>query len=156
MALTVSFTKNNIGVPMPDCYIKVDSLFYDSIDKVIRTNIVFYVDQTQRMNDVRDKRKAIEAQIEVKKADMVSEASKSLGDSQTLNDIQTQLNDLYNQLETVTGDSPFYSKVFEFPVTGSEPDNYVTLAYTKLKTVNFTGRDDGREIELDFTKALDV
>lgn len=156
MALKANFAKNNIGVPMPDCYIKVDSLFYDSVNKVLRANVVFYVNQAQRLNDIRDKRRAIETQLDAKRAEVMAEQSKTPPNADILQTLYSQLDTLQNQLETVTGDSPFYSKIFEFPVTGSESQNYVALTYQNLKTVNFAGRDDGKAIELDFTKAEDV
>lgn len=156
MALQANFTKNNIGVPIPDCYIKVDTVFYDSIDKTLRAHVVFYVNQTQRLNDVREKRKTVETQIEAKKAEIVAEQSKPSPDVAALETSQRQLATLYALLEGVTGDAPFYAKTFEFPVTGTEAQNAVALAYAKLKASAYTGRDDGRAIELDFTKALDV
>ncbi len=166
MALKVSFEKNSIGVPMPDCYIKVDSVFYDSIDKSMRVQVAFYVNQQQRFNDIRDKRKAIDVQIEAKKAEIVAEKGKlpevdpenpdNPDRLSRLESLESQLMTLYDELEEVTGEAPFYTKRFEFPVTGTEPKNIVELAYTKLKSSNFVGRDDGRIIELDFTKAEDV
>ncbi len=156
MALKVNFVKNNIGVPMPDCYIKVDSVFFDSVNKVIRTNVIFYVNQAQRLNDIRDKRKVIETQLEAKKAEIMVEQSKTPSNPDTLQTLYGELASIQNQLEMVTGDSPFYSKIFEFPVTGSEDQNYVTLTYLNLKVVNFAGRDDGKAIELDFTQAVDI
>jgi predicted nuclease with TOPRIM domain len=166
MALKVSFEKNTIGVPMPDCYIKVDSVFYDGIHKSIQVQVAFYVNQEQRLNDIRDKRKAIDTQIEAKKAEMVSEKEKlpevdpenpdNPERLSRLESLEQQLMTLYDELEDVTGETPFYAKRFEFPVSGTEPQNIVELAYTKLKASNFIGRDDGRIIELDFTKAQDV
>lgn len=156
MALTANFSKNNIGLPIPDCYIKIETVFYDSLNKVIRLGVVFYVNEAQRLNDIREKRKIIEAQIETKKAEIITEQSKTPPNPDTLETLHTQLKTLYTQLETITGESPFYAKVFEFPVTGTEEENIVSLGYQKLKAANFTGVDDGKVIELDFTKALDV
>lgn len=156
MALKANFAKNNIGLPIPDCYIRIETVFYDSLDKAIRLGVVFYVNQAQRLNDIREKRKLIEAQIETRKAEIVAEQGKTPPDPDILETLYTQLGTLYTQLETVTGESPFYSKVFEFPVTGTETGNFVSLGYQKLKAVNFAGVDDGKLIELDFTKAVDV
>ncbi len=156
MALKANFVKNNIGLPVPDCYIKIETVFYDSLDKVIRLGVVFYVNEAQRLNDIREKRKLAEVELEGKKAEIIAELSKPEADDSKLETLYSEKNTLQAQLEAVTGESPFFAKVFEFPVTGTEAENIVSLGYQKLKITNFAGVDDGKLIELDFTKALDV
>jgi hypothetical protein len=110
----------------------------------------------QRLNDIREKRKQVESQLETKKSEVILEQSKESIDIEKLEVLTKQRQALQEVLEAVTGEAPFYAKVFEFSATGTEPENILSLGYQKLKSVNFSGVEDGKVITLDFTKAVDV
>lgn len=156
MALRASFEQNNIGLPVPDCYIKIETVFFDSLNQIMRLGVVFYVNEAQRLNDIRERRKQVESQLESKKSEVILEQSKESIDIEKLEVLTKQQQALQETLEAVTGEAPFYAKVFEFPATGTEPENILSLGYQKLKSVNFSGVEDGKLITLDFTKAVDV
>lgn len=69
-----------------------------------------------------------------------------------------QLAALYSALENATGAMPLCREKFSFRLTNDDLKafDFMSLAYQKLKTVEFTGKRDGVELACNFTESESV
>lgn len=169
MALQVDFLTTPLGIPAPGAYVRCEWTQKDMVRKTLKGGVSFYFSKDKRDNDVRDKQIDIERQLEARRAEQVAlqlevdalmkaEAPHEEIEAKIahLDEVSAIAKSLVEQLRDAEGDLPFYQTIFEFPITGQETVNDVQLFYELLRKVNFTGRDNGKAVAVDFTKAVDV